>query len=137
PGVIPQGYSDNPPPATLNFQRPLQLDTSQRPSTSFSQTSDDRMKYSYGDLAGMIDHSLLHPTMTDAELKAGCEIAARYKVASVCIKPYAVKQAVEWLRGSGVKVGAVIGFPHGNPATESKRYETGIACRDGAGEIDK
>jgi deoxyribose-phosphate aldolase len=69
------------------------------------------MKYSYSDLAKMIDHSLLHPTMTDADLKAGCELAAKYQVASVCIKPYAVKQAVEWLRGSGVLVGCVIGFP--------------------------
>lgn len=94
------------------------------------------MQYSYEDLAGMIDHSLLHPTMTDADLKAGCELAARYAVASVCIKPYAVKQAVEWLKGSQVKVGAVIGFPHGNSATESKRYETELACKDGAVEID-
>ncbi|MEK0450678.1 MAG: hypothetical protein RL088_2946 [Verrucomicrobiota bacterium] len=94
------------------------------------------MKYTYSELAKMIDHSLLHPTMTDADLKAGCEIAARYGVASVCIKPYAVRQAVEWLRGSGVLVGAVIGFPHGNSATESKRYETKLACEDGAAEID-
>ena len=94
------------------------------------------MHYSYEDLAGMIDHSLLHPTMTDADLQAGCELAARYQVASVCIKPYAVAQAVEWLRGSGVKVGAVIGFPHGNSATESKRFETALACCDGAVEID-
>lgn len=94
------------------------------------------MKYSYSDLAKMIDHSLLHPTMTDADLKAGCELAAKYQVASVCIKPYAVKQAVEWLRGSGVLVGCVIGFPHGNSATESKRYETELACKDGANEID-
>ena len=94
------------------------------------------MKYTYEELAGMIDHSLLHPTMTDAELEAGCKLAAKYKVASVCIKPYAVRQAVEWLRGSGVKVGAVIGFPHGSSCTESKRYETELACRDGAVEID-
>lgn len=94
------------------------------------------MKYTYQELAGMIDHSLLHPTMTDAELKAGCELAVKYEVASVCIKPYAVKQAVGWLRGSSVKVGCVIGFPHGNSATESKRYETELACRDGAVEID-
>jgi deoxyribose-phosphate aldolase len=94
------------------------------------------MKYTYADLAGMIDHSLLHPTMTDAELEAGCEIAARYKVASVCIKPYAVRDAVRWLAGSGVKVGAVIGFPHGNSCTESKRFEAGLACREGAVEID-
>ncbi len=94
------------------------------------------MKYSYSDLAKMIDHSLLHPTMTDADLEAGCKLAAQYQVASVCIKPYAVKQAVEWLRGSGVLVGCVIGFPHGNSATESKRYETELACKDGANEID-
>jgi deoxyribose-phosphate aldolase len=94
------------------------------------------MKYRYEELAGMIDHSLLHPTMTDQELKVGCEVAAKYQVASVCIKPYAVKQAAQWLRGSGVIVGCVIGFPHGNSATESKTYETALACKDGATEID-
>src|SRR5512140_2215320 len=94
------------------------------------------MKYTYEQLAKMIDHSLLHPTMTDQDLEEGCKVAAKYGVASVCIKPYAVKRAVELLRGSGVLVGAVIGFPHGNSATESKRYETELACRDGAAEID-
>lgn len=94
------------------------------------------MKYSYEELAKTIDHSLLHPTMTDLELEAGCRLAAKYKVASVCIKPYAVKAAVGWLADSDVKVGAVIGFPHGNSCTESKRYETELACRDGAVEID-
>lgn len=94
------------------------------------------MKYTYEQLAKMIDHSLLHPTMTDQELEAGCQLAAKYSVASVCIKPYAVKRAAELLKGTGVFVGAVIGFPHGNSATESKRYETELACRDGAVEID-
>ena len=94
------------------------------------------MPYTYEELAKMIDHSLLHPTLTDAELEAGCRLAAEYKVASVCIKPYFVARAVELLRGSGVLVGAVIGFPHGNSCTESKRYETELACRDGAAEID-
>lgn len=94
------------------------------------------MKYTYEELAKMIDHSLLHPTMTDQELEDGCRLAAKYGVASVCIKPYAVKRAAELLRGSGVVVGAVIGFPHGNSATESKRYETELACTDGATEID-
>jgi deoxyribose-phosphate aldolase len=94
------------------------------------------MKYTYEELAKMIDHSLLHPTMTDQELEDGCRLAAKYGVASVCIKPYAVKRAAELLKGSGVVVGAVIGFPHGNSATESKRYETELACRDGATEID-
>jgi deoxyribose-phosphate aldolase len=94
------------------------------------------MKYSYAELAKMIDHSLLHPTMTDRELDEGCAIAAKYQVASVCIKPYYIKRAVELLKGSGVLVGAVVGFPHGNSATESKRYETELACKDGAVEID-
>jgi deoxyribose-phosphate aldolase len=94
------------------------------------------MKYSYEELAKMIDHSLLHPTMTDQELEDGCKLAAKYGVASVCIKPYAVKRAAELLQGTGVFVGAVIGFPHGNSATESKRYETELACQDGAVEID-
>ena len=94
------------------------------------------MKYTYDELAKMIDHSLLHPTMTDRDLEEGCKVAAKYQVASVCIKPYAVKRAAELLAGSGVLVGAVIGFPHGSSATESKRYETELACRDGAAEID-
>ncbi len=94
------------------------------------------MKYTYEELAKMIDHSLLHPTMTDRELEDGCRLAAAYGVASVCIKPYAVRRAAELLKGSGVLVGAVIGFPHGNACTESKRYEAELACRDGASEID-
>ncbi|MBL9137169.1 MAG: deoxyribose-phosphate aldolase [Verrucomicrobiales bacterium] len=94
------------------------------------------MTYTYEELAGMIDHSLLHPTMTDRDLEEGCKVAAKYAVASVCIKPYAVKQAVEWLKGTSVKVGCVIGFPHGSSQTEVKRYETAMACRDGAVEID-
>lgn len=94
------------------------------------------MKYTYEELAGMIDHSLLHPTMTDQELEDGCRLAVKYGVASVCIKPYYVTRAAQLLAGSTVKVGAVIGFPHGNSTTESKRYETELACRDGAVEID-
>jgi len=94
------------------------------------------VEYSYEELAKMIDHSLLHPAMTDKELEDGCAIAARYGVASVCIKPYAVQKAVALLKNTGVKVGAVVGFPHGSSTTELKRYETEIACRDGAEEID-
>lgn len=94
------------------------------------------MKYTYEELAGMIDHSLLHPTLTDRELEEGCRLALRYGVASVCLKPYFVKRAAELLRGTPVRVGAVIGFPHGNSATESKRYETQLACQEGAVEID-
>lgn len=88
------------------------------------------------ELAKMIDHSLLHPTMTDMDLKEGCELAKHYEVASVCIKPYAVKDAVKWLAGSDVLVCTVIGFPHGNSTTEVKVFETEKACAEGATEID-
>ena len=88
------------------------------------------------ELAKMIDHSLLHPTMTDQELLDGCAIARAYDVASVCIKPYAISIAVDALKGSTVKVGTVIGFPHGNSATDIKVAETVRACQDGAVEID-
>ncbi|MFM1943820.1 MAG: deoxyribose-phosphate aldolase [Verrucomicrobiota bacterium] len=94
------------------------------------------MKYTYADLAKMIDHSLLHPALTDRELAAGCRLAAKYQVAAVCVKPYFVREAVKLLRGSGVKVGAVVGFPHGGSTTAVKRFETEEACGDGATEID-
>ncbi len=87
-------------------------------------------------LAKMIDHSLLHPTMTEKDLKEGCELAKAYDAASVCIKPYAVAQAVEWLKGSDVMVGTVIGFPQGNSTIAIKVAETAQACKDGAVEID-
>jgi len=84
----------------------------------------------------MIDHSLLHPTLTDRELEEGCRQAVRYGVASVCLKPYWVRRAAQLLAGSRVAVGAVVGFPHGGSTSEVKRYETETACRDGAAEID-
>jgi deoxyribose-phosphate aldolase len=88
------------------------------------------------ELAKMIDHSILQPTHTDDDLKKQCEIAAKYDVASVCVKPYAVKLAVGQLKGSDVEVGCVIGFPHGNSSTKVKVYEAEQACEDGATEID-
>ena len=94
------------------------------------------MRYSYKEVAGSIDHAVLTPTMTDAELEEGCRIAANYQVASVCIKPYYVRRAAELMAGSGVAVCTVIGFPHGSQATEVKHYETNLACKDGATEVD-
>lgn len=88
------------------------------------------------ELAKMIDHSILHPTHTDEDLKKQCEIARAFDVASVCVKPYAVRQAVEYLKGTEVEVGCVIGFPHGNSATSVKVFETETACNEGASEID-
>ena len=88
------------------------------------------------ELAKMIDHSLLHPTMTDKDLKEGCELAAKYNTATVCIKPYAVADAQEWLKGSDVEICAVAGFPHGNSHTDSIIVEAVRACNEGATEID-
>jgi deoxyribose-phosphate aldolase len=88
------------------------------------------------ELAKYIDHSLLHPTMTDKDLKEGLEIALKYHTATVCIKPYAVKYAAEVLKDSGVGVCTVIGFPHGSNTTDLKVIETIEACRNGATEID-
>lgn len=94
------------------------------------------MNYTYEELAGIIDHSLLHPTMTDRDLEEGCRIAMEYRVAAVCIKPYYVRRTAEILSGSGVATCTVIGFPHGGSTSEVKRYETEIACREGATEVD-
>jgi deoxyribose-phosphate aldolase len=88
------------------------------------------------ELAKMIDHSILQPTHTDEDLRKQCAVAKKYKVASVCVKPYAVNQAVELLKGSGVKVGCVIGFPHGNSSATVKVFEAEQACNEGATEID-
>ncbi|WP_435356942.1 deoxyribose-phosphate aldolase [Emticicia sp. SJ17W-69] len=94
------------------------------------------MNYTIYQIAKMIDHSLLHPTMTDADLIAGCELAKKYDVATVCIKPYFVKQAVELLKDSDVAVCTVVGFPHGSSTIQQKVAETRQACKDGATEID-
>jgi len=87
-------------------------------------------------LAKMIDHSLLHPTLTDKEILEGCALAAKYGVATACVKPYAVAMARDALAGSGVGVCSVIGFPHGNSTTGIKVAETVQAVRDGASEMD-
>lgn len=87
-------------------------------------------------LAKTIDHSLLKPEMTEAEVIAGCEIARRYHVASVCVKPCHVRLAVRLLEGSDVAVGSVVGFPHGSQTSEVKVSEARQALADGATELD-
>ncbi len=87
-------------------------------------------------LAKMIDHSLLHPTMTDADIRQGCDLARRYDVATACVKPYSIPLAREVLAGSGVLVCPVIGFPHGNSTTAMKVREAEDAAKAGGAEID-
>ena len=88
------------------------------------------------DLAKMIDHSLLHPTMTDEDIRKGCELARKYDVATACVKPYSIPLAREVLAGSNVLVCPVIGFPHGNSTTANKMREAEEAAKAGGREID-
>jgi deoxyribose-phosphate aldolase len=90
----------------------------------------------FADVARMIDHSLLQPTLTDADLEAGCRLARDYGVASVCIKPYAVPLAAKLLQGSAVAVGTTVGFPQGSHTTAVKVAEARRAMNDGATELD-
>jgi len=94
------------------------------------------MTYSYSDIAKMIDHSLLQPTLTAANLEEGCKLALAYDVASVCIMPYYLKRCAEILRGSSVKASTTIGFPHGGHATATKAAEAKQAIAEGGQELD-
>jgi deoxyribose-phosphate aldolase len=94
------------------------------------------MSYTYTDIAKMIDHSLLKPTLTANELFRGCELAIEYDVASVCILPYWLKRCVRVLQASTVKASTTIGFPHGGHTTAVKRAEALQALDDGCQELD-
>jgi deoxyribose-phosphate aldolase len=94
------------------------------------------MNYTYLDVAKMIDHSLLNPTLTAADLEAGIDLALRYDAASVCILPYALKRCAERLKGSNVKASTTIGFPHGGHTSAIKLAETRQALADGGEELD-
>ncbi len=94
------------------------------------------MTYTYSDIAKMIDHSLLNPTLTAADLEAGLQVALDYDVGSVCIMPYALKRCAEALAGSTVKASTTIGFPHGGHTTAVKVAETRQALLDGGEELD-
>jgi deoxyribose-phosphate aldolase len=87
-------------------------------------------------LAKVIDHSLLKPELTEAEVIAGCELARQYHVASVCVKPADVELAAQLLKNSDVAVGTVIGFPHGSSTTSTKVAEAVEAMDHGAVELD-
>jgi deoxyribose-phosphate aldolase len=94
------------------------------------------LPWTYEDVARMIDHSLLRPMLSQAELETGCELARGYQVASVCILPYYLKRCAQVLAGSGVAASTVIGFPHGAHATSVKVFEAEQALADGGVELD-
>lgn len=98
--------------------------------------SAESQTLSLRDISRMIDHSMLHPTMTDQVLHEGAETAREQNCASACVKPYAVPMAAEILKGSETVVCAVTGFPHGNSHVDLKVAETERAIAEGAVEID-
>jgi deoxyribose-phosphate aldolase len=94
------------------------------------------LDYTYHDIAKMIDHSLLTPTLTQRQLEEGVQLALDYDVASVCILPYYLKRCAEMLAGSTVMASTTIGFPHGGHTTAIKRAEAEQALADGCRELD-
>ena len=88
------------------------------------------------EIAKMLDHSLLRPYFTDNDVRAGCEIALKYNIASVCARPSDMKLVSALLAGSSVAVSTVIGFPHGSSTTQTKVFESERAMDDGATELD-
>src|SRR2546427_9533871 len=93
-------------------------------------------RLTYEDVAKTTDPSLFRPEPDDQFIEDGCRLAAEYRVASVCCRPADVPRAVGLLRGSGVAVGTVIGFPHGGTTTEVKLFEAEQALCAGAIELD-
>jgi deoxyribose-phosphate aldolase len=98
--------------------------------------SDLFERLTYRDIAKAIDHSLLRPELDDAFVEAGIRLAAEYDVASATVRPIDVERAARLLAGTDVKVGTVVGFPHGNHLTTIKVFETQRALEQGAAEID-
>lgn len=92
--------------------------------------------YTLQQVAKTIDHSILKPDFTCADVVAGAELALKYETASYCIRPMDVAKAAELLAGSSVAVCTVIGFPHGSSTTATKAFETQDAIANGATEID-
>jgi deoxyribose-phosphate aldolase len=92
--------------------------------------------YTYAQIAKMIDHSLLNPTLTIADLEKGCELALTYDVASVCTMPHYLARCADILAGSTVKASTTIGFPHGGHTTAIKVAEAERALADGGQELD-
>lgn len=88
------------------------------------------------ELARRIDHTLLKPEATPAEIQKLCEEALRFQFASVCVNPCYTAQAAEFLRGSPVRACVVVGFPLGATLASVKAFESSEAIRLGAREID-
>lgn len=102
----------------------------------YARLGDRAPQESASALAGTIEHSLLNPDASADTIRKGCEEAAKYGFANVCVSPYYVSMAAGLLRGSGVAVCTVAGFPHGAASTKAKCAEIREAIMNGATEID-
>lgn len=94
------------------------------------------MPQSLAELARYIDHTLLKPEATAEQIAKLCAEAREYGFAAVCVNPCYVRQCAELLRNTPVRVSSTIGFPLGATLPEVKAYETELAIRDGATEVD-
>ena len=99
-------------------------------------TDSSDLSFAYADVAGMLDHAVLVPNLTDADLAAGCRLAVAYGAASACVMPYYIGKCAEHFAGTPQIPCCVIGFPHGNALTAAKVAEATEATRLGAGELD-
>ena len=94
------------------------------------------MSDDYAPLARMIDHAVLKPDQTLADLKQGCEMSRAYGIASCCVMPHYAGRAADLLHGSGTVACSVVGFPHGSGNTAGKIAEARFAAGEGARELD-
>jgi deoxyribose-phosphate aldolase len=88
------------------------------------------------DMARLLDHSVLKPEATEADVRAGADVVRAWRIGYYCVQPCWVGVAAEALAGTAAKVVSVIGFPHGCERTAAKAVEATIAVDEGAGELD-
>ena len=96
----------------------------------------EKPQLTYDDIAQMIEHEVLHPELSEEDVRAGCEIARQYRIASVVVRPSDVDLAAGWMQGSGVTVSSIVSFPHGWSTTSAKLYEARDLLRRGVKGID-
>jgi len=97
--------------------------------------SDEKIA-TYEDLAGLMEHSLLRPELTETEVAQGCDLAKEYGIAAVLVRPSDVDLAINWMKGSAVALGTIVDWPHGSSSTSVKTYAVRDMLRRGAKEID-
>jgi deoxyribose-phosphate aldolase len=96
----------------------------------------DNNSLNYRQVVKALDHAVLKPDMTEADVIAGCVLARQYRIAAVSVKPCYLPLAVRELAGSGIAAGTVVSFPHGSCTTAVKIFEARDAIANGAAELD-